>query len=71
LLLLQEQQALHYELNKTIAHQHRVSLRQVELLEDQKVKVAALEKKLEEKQGLIPGAGFPLNFPTYSRYMIY
>ncbi|KAM0910076.1 hypothetical protein ACQ4PT_014405 [Festuca glaucescens] len=46
-----EQQALHYELHKNIALQRRVSLRQAELLEDEKAKVAALEKKLEENQG--------------------
>ncbi|KAM0925344.1 hypothetical protein ACQ4PT_004266 [Festuca glaucescens] len=46
-----EQQALHYELHKNIALQRRVSLRQVDLLEDQKVKVTELEKKLEENQG--------------------
>ncbi|KAM0926939.1 hypothetical protein ACQ4PT_003091 [Festuca glaucescens] len=45
-----EQQALHYELHKTIALQRRVSLKQADLLEDQKAKVAALEKKLEESQ---------------------
>ncbi|KAK1685949.1 hypothetical protein QYE76_046797 [Lolium multiflorum] len=45
-----EQQALHYELHKTIALQRRVSLRQAEHLEDEKEKVAALEKKLEENQ---------------------
>ncbi|KAM0913770.1 hypothetical protein ACQ4PT_011943 [Festuca glaucescens] len=46
-----EQQALHYELHKNIALQRRVSLRQAELLEDEKEKVAKLEKKLEESQG--------------------
>jgi hypothetical protein len=37
--------------HKNIALQRRVSPRQEELLEDEKEKVAALEKKLEENQG--------------------
>jgi hypothetical protein len=39
LLSLQEQQALHYKLHKTIALQRRISMRQADLLDEQKAKV--------------------------------
>jgi hypothetical protein len=38
LLSLQEQQTLHYELHKTIALQRRISMRQADLLDEQKAK---------------------------------
>jgi hypothetical protein len=36
-------------------------LRQAERLEDEKAKLAALEKKLEENQGLTPTTNFPFS----------
>jgi DNA repair exonuclease SbcCD ATPase subunit len=71
LLLFQEQQALNYELNQTIDLQRRVSLRQAELLDDQKAKVAALEKKLEESQGCFRQPASLFKLPTCSTYMTY
>jgi hypothetical protein len=58
LLSLQEQQALHYKLHKTIALQRRVSLRQADLLDEQKAKVGALENKLGESHGSFLTANF-------------
>ena len=69
LLLFQETQALHYELNKTIAQQRRVALRQAELLEDQKEKITELEQKLQENQGLTPAPSSSSMFLTLFAYM--
>jgi hypothetical protein len=49
-LLLQEQQALHFELHKNISLQRRVTLKQVDHLADANEKIAELERMLEEAQ---------------------
>jgi hypothetical protein len=69
LLLLQEQESLHYELNKTIDLHRLVSLRKAGLLDDQIAKVAALEKNLEESQGLFLTTSFP--FQTSNLFCLY
>jgi DNA-directed RNA polymerase subunit F len=50
-LVSQEQQALHYELHKNIALQHRVTLSQAEKIQNFKEENADLKKQLSEAQG--------------------
>jgi hypothetical protein len=52
--LLQEQQALHYELHKNIALQCHITLEQADQIHDAKTRIAELEKMLEEAQGMSP-----------------
>ncbi len=54
LQLLQEQQALHYELNKNISLQRRVTLSQADEIQACKETIADLEKQLAEAQGMSP-----------------
>ena len=54
LSLLQEQQALHYQLYKNISLQRRVTLGQADDIEAQKEKIADLERQLAEAQGMFP-----------------
>jgi hypothetical protein len=52
--LLQEQQALHYELHKNIALQRCVTLSQAEKIQAAKEENAELKKQLAEAQGWFP-----------------
>ena len=54
LQLLQEQQALHYELNKNISLQRRVTLSQADEIQACKETIADLEKQLAEAQCMSP-----------------
>ena len=54
LQLLQEQQALHYELNKNISLQRRVTLSQADEIQACRDTIADLEKQLAEAQGRSP-----------------
>jgi hypothetical protein len=52
--VLQEQQALHYELHKNIALQRRVTLNQAENIRTLKDENAELTKQLADAQGWFP-----------------
>ena len=54
LQLLQEQQALHYELNKNISLQRRVTLSQADEIQACRDTIADLEKQLAEAQSRFP-----------------
>jgi hypothetical protein len=54
LSLLQEQQALHYELHKNISLQRHVTLSQADQIHNAKERIAELEKMLAEAQGISP-----------------
>jgi uncharacterized coiled-coil protein SlyX len=52
-VFVQETQALHYELNKTIAHQRGVLEKQVDIVAERDDRISELEKKLAKNQGII------------------
>jgi hypothetical protein len=54
LSLLQEQQTLHYELHKNISLQCSATLSRADQIQDEKARIAELEKMLEEAQGMSP-----------------
>jgi hypothetical protein len=54
LQLLQEQQALHYELNKNISLQRRITLSQADEIQACRDTIADMEKQLAEAHGRFP-----------------
>jgi hypothetical protein len=53
LFFVQQTQTLHYELNKTVAHQQRCLEKQADMLADRDDRISELESKLAKKQGTV------------------
>jgi hypothetical protein len=69
--LLQEQQALHYELHKNVALQRRVTLSQAEKIQLFKQENADMKKQLSDAQGWFPTNAQIIHDPNSKLISIY